>query len=157
MSGNRCEFYSGTRRLDRKPTAAKAICHGCAGAWCHQSSPSLGEPAVLPIPEKVEQDLDVSPGSIIGRHTNADIRPDMLTSAEGHLHFWYNIPISLGSSLEIVIRDELHHGRPLTSEPMGLIEFLADRVSPEKASRRLRCIRWQFASNLNLKECLGRK
>src|SRR2546423_743135 len=120
MSGNRCEPSFGTRRLGRCTLGPveTGIRGGCTRLWYARSSPSLGEPAVLPIPEKIKQDLNVSSGCIGGWYTNANIRADVLASAESHLHLWHNIPIGFRPGLEIAIRDELHHGRPLPSEAM---------------------------------------
>src|SRR5258708_34922969 len=88
--------------------------------------PAFVQSSVLPVPEQIEHDLNVSSGSVVDGNAHAEVGTDVLTLANRHLHLRQHVPICFRIVDKIPSREEFHHRRPQAAQTMIRRETLAE-------------------------------
>src|SRR5207247_9997285 len=118
------------------------------------ASPALRQLAVLPIPQEIKLELNGAPESVCDGNAEAEIAPNVLAMADGHLQLRKDIPIGLGCVAQIALRKKFHHWGPRAPESVIGAEGLTDRGVEEDGLWRYIGMSRQVGAELRLNECV---
>src|SRR3990172_4772494 len=74
--------------------------------------PAIEEPAIEPVPEKIDKHPPVSAAALVERQLHACADHDVLPAVQRHLHLRDEVPLHVVARRHFTLADELHHGRP---------------------------------------------